>query len=121
MEKQKQTPLAIKRFASVTGLKTDRIQYYKDLHREAWAGVLARIKTSNIQNYSIYLKEIDSKYYLFSYFEYVGDDFEGDMKEMADDPLTQKWWEETDPCQQPLPDAAAEGKIWSEMEEVFHL
>ena len=43
------------------------------------------------------------------------------MKKMAADPETQRWWKETDPCQQPLPDAAARGKIWSDAKEVFYL
>ena len=38
---------------------------------------------------------------------------------MAADPETQRWWKETDPCQSPLPDAAAKGKIWSDTKEVY--
>ena len=37
----------------------------------------------DIQNYSIYLKEIKGQYFLFSYFEYAGHDFDADMKKMA--------------------------------------
>jgi L-rhamnose mutarotase len=44
-----------------------------------------------------------------------------DMKKMAADPETQRWWKETDPCQLPLPEAAAQGKIWSDCTEVYHL
>ncbi len=110
----------IKRYASVTGLKEDKIATYKQLHTAAWPAVLERIKDCNIENYSIYLKKIDGKSYLFSYFEYVGDNFEADMKKMGDDPETQRWWKETDPCQIPLPDAAVKGAMWSDMEEVFH-
>jgi hypothetical protein len=55
------------------------------------------------------------------HLEYTGDDFEGDMKKMAADPETQRWWKETDPCQIPLPDAAAKKKTWSDMEEVYFL
>lgn len=110
----------IKRYASVTELKEDKIETYKQLHAAAWPAVLKRIKDCNIQNYSIYLKKIDGKNYLFSYFEYAGDNFEADMKKMRDDPETQRWWKETDPCQIPLPDAAAKGAMWSDMEEVFH-
>jgi L-rhamnose mutarotase len=47
--------------------------------------------------------------------------FDADMKLMAADPETQRWWKETDPCQAPLPDAAVKGKIWSDAREVFHL
>ena len=108
------------RFGSITGLKPEKLAYYKKLHANAWPGVLKKIKECNIQNYSIYLQKIQNNYYLFSYFEYVGPDFAVDMKKMADDPITQLWWKETDPCQQPLPEAAAKKQIWTTMEEVFH-
>lgn len=109
------------RFGTVTGLKPEKIEYYKQLHASAWPAVLKKIKQCNIQNYSIYLKEIDGKPYLFSYFEYAGTDFDADMKKMATDSTTQRWWKETDPCQQPLPDAVSKGQIWSNMDEVFHV
>ncbi|RYU92214.1 L-rhamnose mutarotase [Mucilaginibacter terrigena] len=113
-------PQRVQRYASITGLNPDSVQVYKDLHAHAWPAVLKKIKECNIRNYSIYIKQIDGKPYLFSYFEYSGTDFNADMKKMAADPNTQKWWRRTDPTQIPLPDAAAKGKIWSEMEEVFH-
>ena len=43
-----------------------------------------------------------------------------DMAKMAADPETQRWWKETDPCQIPLPEARAKGKIWTMAEEVFY-
>lgn len=110
----------VRRVGAVTGLKPEKIEYYKELHANTWEGVLKKIKECNIRNYSIYIKEIGEKYYLFSYYEYIGDDYELDMKKIAADSVTQRWWRETDPCQDPLPDAAAEGKIWSSMDEVFH-
>lgn len=109
-----------KRFASVTGLKADKLAAYKALHAKAWPSVLKKIKDCHIENYSIYLQKINNEYYLFSYFEYTGADFDGDMKKMAEDTDTQRWWKETDPCQQPLPEAAAKNEIWTNMEEVFH-
>jgi L-rhamnose mutarotase len=110
----------LKRFGSVTRLKADKLEYYKKLHADAWPSVLRKIKECNISNYSIYLQKIDSNYCLFSYFEYNGEDFDADMKKMAQDPETQRWWKQTDPCQQPLPQTAAKGKIWTDMQEVFH-
>ena len=111
----------IRRFHSVTGLKPEKADYYIKLHAETWPGIKKMITACHIRNYSIALKEIDGKLYLFSYFEYTGDDFDADMKRMAEDPETQRWWKETDPCQSPLPDAAAQNKIWSDAKEVFHL
>ncbi|WP_426328454.1 L-rhamnose mutarotase [Pedobacter sp. R-06] len=108
------------RYSSITGLKSEKMAYYKKLHAAAWHGVLKKITECNIHNYSIYLKEIEGKLYLFSYFEYTGTDFAADMKKMAADTTTQRWWKETAPIQIPLPDAAAKGETWSPMEEVFH-
>ena len=73
------------------------------------------IRKCNIRNYSIYHKDG----YLFSYFEYEGQDFQADMEKMAADPMTQKWWSICKPCQEPL-ETRAEGEWWADMEEVFH-
>jgi L-rhamnose mutarotase len=110
-----------KRYAWVTGLKPDKAEYYRQLHAHPWPAVNRMLKECHIRNYSIHEREIDGKLYLFSYLEYTGKDFDADMKQMAADPDTQRWWKETDPCQQPLPDAAAKGKIWSDTTEVYFL
>lgn len=108
------------RFAWVTGLNPEKAEYYEKLHANPWPGVSRMIRECNIRNYSIHKCEIDGELYLFSYLEYIGDDFDADMKKMAADPETQLWWNETDPCQVPLPDAAAKGQIWSDTEELFY-
>ena len=110
----------VERFGWVIGLKPEKEQYYRDLHADVWPAVLERLKQSNISNYSIYVTELDAKRYLFSYFEYRGDDFERDMRAMAEDPEVQRWWKETDPCQIQLP-SRKPGAHWSEMERVFRM
>ncbi len=112
--------MVVKRFGWVTGIKPEKIDHYKKLHVNPWPGVVAMIQECNIRNFSIFLKKIGGKHYLFAYLEYTGDDFEADMAKMAADSETRRWWKETDPCQLPLREAAAEGKIWADMEEVFH-
>ena len=110
----------VTRYGDVLGIKPEKIEEYKRLHADVWPGVLKMIKESNIRNYSIYLGELEKgKYYLFSYFEYTGDDFEADMAKMAADPTTQRWWELCKPCQSPIP-TRKEGEWWANMEEVFH-
>ena len=116
----KPTNKHIQRFGMVTGLKPEKMEYYKKLHAAVWPEVQKKITECNIQNYSIFLKKVNGEYLLFSYFEYTGNDFDKDMKKMAADSATQRWWKETDPCQLPLPDAASKNQIWSSMEEVFH-
>ena len=110
----------MKRYGWVIGLHPEKVEEYKKLHADVWPDVLAMIKACNIANYSIYLREFPGgAFYLFSYLEYTGGDFEGDMEKMAADPVTQQWWE-CKPCQKPL-DNCAEGEWWADMEEVFHL
>ena len=105
----------MQRYGSVIRVRPEKLEEYKALHAAAWPGVLKMIAECNIHNYSIYLKDG----YLFSYFEYTGEDLNADMARMAADPTTQEWWKLTDPCQEPLP-TRNEGEWWASMEEVFH-
>ena len=110
----------MKRYGSVIGLRSDKIDEYRRLHAAPWPEVLAMIKQCHLHNYSIFLRKMpDGRHYLFSYFEYSGSDFAADMAKMAADPITQKWWSQCIPCQEPLPDRAA-GEWWADAEEVFH-
>ena len=107
------------RYGSVIGLRAEKLDEYKKLHAAVWPTVAKTIREANIRNYSIYLRKLpDGNYYLFGYFEYVGDDFQADMAKMAADPETKRWWKFTDPCQQPLADRKP-GQWWASMEEVF--
>ena len=105
----------MQRYGMVIKVKPEKFQEYKRLHAQVWPDVLRMITECNIRNYSIYHKDG----LLFSYFEYVGDDFTADMAKMAADPMTQKWWDVCKPCLQPF-DTRAEGELWARMEEVFH-
>lgn len=105
----------MKRYGSVIQVRKDKLEAYKALHADAWEGVLQMIKDVNIRNYSIYYKDG----YLFSYYEYIGTDYEKDMEKMKQDPTTIEWWKLTDPCQIPL-DSRKDGEWWATMEEVFH-
>jgi len=113
-------PRSVQRYGMVIGLRPEKMEEYKRLHAAVWPGVLKTIHECNIRNYSIYLGRLDDgNYYLFSYFEYVGDNFKADMDKMAADPITQKWWDVCKPCQIPQKNRAAE-EWWMNMPEVFH-
>lgn len=105
------------RYGSVIGLSQEGKAAYLKLHSEVWPAVLAKISDCHISNYSIFLKEPENL--LFSYFEYSGTDFAGDMAKMAADPETQKWWAINKPLQRPL-DTRETGEWWAGMSEIFH-
>jgi L-rhamnose mutarotase len=105
----------MKRYGSVIRLRPEKYEEYKKLHAAAWPGVLAKIRECGIRNYTIYHKDG----FLFSHYEYVGEDYEADMAKMKADPVSQEWWKLTDPCQEPL-ETRKPGEWWASMEEVFH-
>ncbi len=107
----------MQRMGMVIAVKPEKIAEYKRLHADAWLEVLEMIHACNIHNYSIFLREPENL--LFSYWEYVGEDFDTDMARMAEHEPTQRWWQLTDPCQTPLKSRVGNEK-WSSMEEVFH-
>ena len=106
----------MRRFGQILKLKPEHRDEYVREHAAVWPDVLAQIRRSNLRNYSIFLRDG----ILFAYFEYVGDDFAADMRAMAADPATQRWWALMEPMQQKWPSAAA-GDWWTNMTEVFHV
>ncbi|WP_143589972.1 L-rhamnose mutarotase, partial [Streptomyces africanus] len=71
----------MKRVAQTIRLRPEHRDLYLRLHSEVWPDVEAALRAANISNYSIFLRE-DT---LFGYFEYHGDDFEGDMAAIGAD------------------------------------
>lgn len=103
------------RYGLTLRVRPERFEEYKRHHAAVWPGVLATITRCHIRDYTIYHRAG----VLFAHFEYWGDDFAADMRAMAADPETQRWWALMEPMQEPWPDRAA-GEWWSRMEEVFH-
>ena len=59
--------------------------------------------------------EIAGKWYEFGYYEYTGDDFDGDMAKLDAEPRNTEWLQICDPMQIPL-----EGETgWREMERAY--
>jgi L-rhamnose mutarotase len=106
----------MRRICQVVRLKPEAREEYLRLHRAVWPAVLETIARCGIHNYSIFLQD-DT---LIAYFEYAGVDLEADMRVMAADPETQRWWRLTDPMQERLPGTPDDAQ-WLEVPEVFHV
>jgi L-rhamnose mutarotase len=106
----------MRRMGLCNRLRPEKVEEYKALHAAVWPSVLARITACNIRNYSIFLRTPENL--LFAFWEYHGEDFAADARKMAADPETRKWWEVTDPCQEPY-ETRKSGDWWADMEEVF--
>ncbi|WP_328546389.1 L-rhamnose mutarotase [Streptomyces platensis] len=105
----------VRRLGKLIKLRPEHREEYLRLHAEVWPEVRAMLTACGLRNYSIFLEgEL-----LFSYAEYVGDDYAADMAKMAADPVTRRWWQLTDPCQEQV-EGAVPGEWWTPMREVFH-
>lgn len=103
----------MKRIGRIVELKPEMKEKYIQLHANPWPEVTKAIHDCGIRNFSIYIKgDI-----LFSYFEYIGDNYVEDMKRL--NLLTSEWLKETDACQKPSLGAAT-GELWSLMDEIFY-
>lgn len=112
----------MKRYGMISHVRPDKLDRYVELHRAVWPGVLDTIRQCHIENYTIFLKQLpDGEHYLFSYFEYTGDDFQADMAKMAADPETQRWWAECKPCMEATDPHNPPGEVWSPLDEIFHI
>lgn len=106
----------MQRIGMVIGIKPEKLAEYKVLHEDVWPGVLEQLRLHHVKNYSIFWHDN----LLFAYMEYHGEDYEKDMAEVAAQPITQKWWQLTEPCQQPLA-TRQQGEWWTRMEQVFFM
>ena len=102
----------VKHVGMVVGIKPEMIEQYKALHADSHPGVRDLLSKYHIQNFSIYLEQIGEHWYEFGHYEYTGDDYDGDMAQLAREPRNVEWLEMCDPMQVPLP--GTEG--WKVME-----
>ncbi|CAI6333198.1 unnamed protein product [Periconia digitata] len=105
-------------------LKPSALEEYKKCHAEVWPKVLEQIKDSNIKDYSIFLF-MQPRPTLFASMKYVGNNFDDDMKRMADNSVVREWWAMTDGMQE-SPVEGATGSHggpgwWGVTEEVFYM
>ena len=105
----------IRRVGMVVGLRADQIAEYKRLHADANPGVRDLLTKYHMRNFSIFLHQIDGKWYEFGYYEYTGDDFDADMAKLDAEPRNKEWLKVCDPMQMPL----AGEKGWAKMERVY--
>ena len=94
-------------------LKPEKIGEYVELHKNPWPEILQIISECNITNYSISIRGDE----LYTYYEYVGDDYDADMAKMESKSIMQEWWKHTKPCFL----YHDRGEYYEDLEEIFYL
>ena len=103
---------------AVTGLDLKKEVAYRTLHNNVWPGVIEAMAGAAIGRFDVFLTDWKGELYLYYLVQYTGKTYDKDMASLGDNPINQRWWSHTDPCQKPLPEAAARGDIWLEMQPV---
>ena len=103
------------RLSMVTTIRPEKESEYRTLHQTVWPGVVDQMIRGNNRNFSIFLAEIGEQLYEFFYLEYMGSNPEKDNRMNNEDPINQRWWAQTGPCQMPLP---GEKDIWAPMFQI---
>ena len=107
----------VKRIGMLIKIKPDKLDDYIALHADTNAGVRHLLSKYNMRNFSIFMTQLeDGNYYEFGYWEYWGNDYEGDMQKIEAEPENKAWLILCDPMQIPL-----EGETsWRHMKRIYH-
>jgi L-rhamnose mutarotase len=114
-EEQHQT---MKRVGMVVKIKEDQLEAYKKLHADDNPGVRHLLTKYHMRNFSIFLVQLaDGGWYEFGYYEYWGNDLEGDMAKLDAEPENIKWIEKCDPMQEGILPGQ---KGWKMMDRIYY-
>ena len=103
----------MKRIGTLMKLKPGALEAYTKLHDNIWDEVVEAANKANMRNYTIFMTKDG---HLFSYYEYVGEDFDGDMAKKNALQISQKWQEATGAFREFMD---GESKV-IELQEIWH-
>jgi L-rhamnose mutarotase len=96
-------------------VRRDRLDEYRDRHRNVWPEMLAALRETGWRNYSLFLREDGT---LVGYLEC--DDFGASLKGMEARAVNARWQAEMAPFFE-LPEGARPDTGLVRLEEVFHV
>jgi len=105
----------VRRVGMVIELRPECIDEYRRLHADGHPGVRDLLAKYHLRNFSIFLHQVGGRWLEFGYYEYHGDDFEGDMAKLDAEPRNREWLTICGPLQQPLDGETG----WAVMERVY--
>jgi L-rhamnose mutarotase len=105
----------LKRVGMVIEIRSEYIDEYRDLHAEGNPGVRDLLVKYHLRNFSIFLHQIEDRWFEFGYYEYAGRDFDTDMAALAADQRNQEWLKICEPMYVPLKGETG----WVKMEQIF--
>lgn len=88
----------MKQMCTITRLRPEKAEEYIRLHDEIWPEVVEAAHICNTRNFTIF----QYGYFLINYSEYIGNDYEADMKKKSEMAVMKRWKEATSACMEPV-------------------
>ncbi|MBL8236100.1 MAG: ion transporter [Bryobacterales bacterium] len=115
MQKHRKSPIAYQRVCFYLQVKRDRLEEYKERHRDVWPEMLNALSEAGWCNYSLFLREDGL---LIGYLETP--DFDEALRKMAATGVNRRWQEQMAEFFEGIPGRKADEQM-QRIEEVFHL
>jgi len=106
----------MKRVGILLKVKKEKIDAYREVHKNVWPEMKAALNRQGWHNYSLFLTEEGQ---LFGYFE-TPEDLQTAQKGMEGEPINAKWQAEMGKYFEGLEGKAADASM-VELEEIFHI
>ena len=106
----------MKRIGVILKVKQDKINEYREAHKNVWQEMKEALQRQGWHNYTLFLKKDGT---LFGYFE-TPVDFQTALKGMKTEPINEKWQKAMAPYFETMDGKRADESMF-ELEEVFHL
>jgi L-rhamnose mutarotase len=105
----------LKRIGRVVEIDPESVDTYRTILADENPQVRDLLKKHQLRNFSMFLSQQGDRWFVFSYCEYAGRDYETDMAALASDAEYQEWIET---CQAMHVSAEADPG-WRELEQIF--
>jgi L-rhamnose mutarotase len=106
----------MKRIGFLLKVRQDRLQEYKEHHKQVWPEMLDALRRAGWRNYSLFMRDDGL---LFGYFE-TAESFQAALDGMSKEEINAKWQDCMAPYFENLSGAHADESM-VELEQVFHL
>jgi L-rhamnose mutarotase len=105
----------LKRLGMMNEVNPQCLNAYRMLHEEDNQVIRELLLKYHLRNYSMFLKQIENRWFVFVYCEYAGRDFVSDMKSLNMDVRYQEWQN----AYRMMHDSSTNNQEWNVMEQIF--
>jgi len=105
----------LKRIGRMAEIRPECLVQYRTILADGSAAIRELLIKHQLRNFSIFISQCGNRWFMYSYCEYVGRDYDADMDALAKDVGYQEWMRTS----QPMHVSTDADFQWRQMEQVF--